>query len=180
MIEMLRRRRSIREFLDRPIPPEIRRTLEEALLRSPTSRNLRPCQFIFVEDPQTLAALSRCKPHSAELLAGAKLAVVIIADERTSDVWIEDSAIAAITLQYVAETLGLRSCWVQVRLRGHASGPDAEHIVQQQLGIPCHFRVSAMVALGYAAKQKRGVPMSALDRSKLHTGRFQETACIDP
>jgi len=172
MLEMLRRRRSIREFDKKPIPDEIRDLLEEALLRSPSSRNLKPWQFIFVDDPDALKELSRCKPHSAELVEGAALAVVIVADERVTDVWIEDCSIAAITLQYAAQTLGLGSCWVQVRLRGHDSGPDAERLIQDRLGIPAHFRVSAMVALGFPITKKRGVPKSALDRSKIHVGHF--------
>jgi len=172
MLDMLRRRRSVREFEPTPIPEEVQEQLKEALLRSPSSRNLKPWHFIFVDHREILKDLSRCKPHSAELLDGAALGVIIVADERVTDVWIEDSSIAAITLQYAAETLGLGSCWVQVRLRGHEGGPDAEKMIQDRLGIPAHFRVSAMVALGYPLKKKRGVPMSALDDSKIHIGKF--------
>jgi nitroreductase len=179
MLEMLRKRRSIRRFEPRAISIEIRRTLEEALLRSPTSRNRRPWRFVFVDDRQTLVQLSDCKPHSSEFVSEAPLVVVIAANEAECDVWIEDCSIAAITLQYAAQNLGLGSCWVQVRLRGHDGEAGAEAHVRNCLGIPAEYRVGAMVALGHPAEKKRGVPGSALDRSKIHYGRFGNPACTE-
>ncbi|MCK9522849.1 MAG: nitroreductase family protein [Proteobacteria bacterium] len=180
MLEMLRQRRSIRQFETRPIPEALQAHLEEALLRAPTSRNRRPWEFIFVTDPALQQRLAACKPHSADFVAHAPLTVVIAADEATCDVWIEDCAIAAITLQYTAQTLGLGSCWVQVRLRDHDENTTAEQYIRDTLCLPPHYRVSAMVALGYPAEQKQGVAQSALTRSKIHRDRFGTPPCTKP
>ena len=83
MLEMLRQRRSIRQFETRPIPEALQAHLEEALLRAPTSRNRRPWEFIFVTDPALQQRLAACKPHSADFVAHAPLTVVIAADEAT-------------------------------------------------------------------------------------------------
>jgi len=54
MIELLRKRRSIRVYEDRKIEPEKIEILKEALLRSPSSRNINPWEFIFVDDKELL------------------------------------------------------------------------------------------------------------------------------
>ncbi len=112
MIELLRARRSIREYADRPLEPQKLELLKEAVLRSPSSRNLDPWEFIFMDDRRLLRKLAACKPHGADFLAQAVLAIVICADSRESDTWIEDCAIASILAQMTAQSLGLGSCWV--------------------------------------------------------------------
>ena len=57
LIEILRKRRSIRKYQDRPVPPEAVEVLKEALLRSPSSREIRPWSFVLVQDPVLLDKL---------------------------------------------------------------------------------------------------------------------------
>ncbi|MFP4038922.1 MAG: nitroreductase family protein [Desulfosudaceae bacterium] len=109
MISLLRRRRSVRRYLDQAIDPEIKATLQEALLRSPSSRNIRPWEFVWVEDKAVLEKLSRSKPHGASFLKEAALGIVICGDSGKSDVWIEDCSIAAVIAHLTAFSLGLGS-----------------------------------------------------------------------
>ena len=129
-IEQIRTRRSVRTFTGAPLDPGHVGLLKETALRAPTSRNLRPWAFVFVEDPEKLDALSRCKPHGAAFLAGAALGIVVCADEAQSDVWVEDGSVASILLQFAAQSLGLGSCWLQVRQRKTAAGAHAEDHVR--------------------------------------------------
>ena len=172
MINILRTRRSIRKYKDRAIGGEHLEALKEALLRCPSSRGINPWTFIFVDDPETIAALSRSKEHGSQFLKGAPLAVVICGDERESDVWIEDCSITSIVLQLAAHSLGLGSCWVQVRLRPHSKDATAEAYVQELLGIPPHMRVESIVGIGYPAETKAPVPGDRLDRAKIRSNRF--------
>ncbi|MFC1762719.1 nitroreductase family protein [Planctomycetota bacterium] len=162
MIERLRSRRSIRKYQDRPIEAEKVAILKEALLRSPTSRNLKPCRFIFVDDPDMLKKLSLCKPHGAAFLAGAALGIVILGDSAISDVWIEDCAIAAILVQATAQSLQLGSCWLQVRNRRYRDSDSSEAYVQQLLNIPVHVKVASIIGIGYPAESKNPIPADAL------------------
>jgi len=162
MIDLLRSRRSIRKFQDRPLGTEQLALLKEALLRSPTSRNFKPCRFIFVDDRNRLTALSRCKPHGAAFLAGAALGIVILGDSEISDVWIEDCAIAAIVVQLTAQSLGLGSCWLQVRNRSYSDTVTSEAIVQKLLNIPAHVKVASIIGIGDPAEKKNPVPLEHL------------------
>lgn len=127
MIELLRNRRSIRKYTDKDIEPEKIEILKEAVLRSPSSRNFDPWEFIFVDDRGLLKQLALCKPHGAKFLEGAALGIVICADEQKSDVWIEDCSIASIFVQMISlPSLGFilysRSRWQKSR----------RHIIQYQ------------------------------------------------
>lgn len=172
MLEQLRARRSIRRFTDEPISLEDREALEEALLRSPTSRNLEPWTFLFVDDPELLGELARCKPHGAAFLADAALGVVVCGDEQRSDAWIEDCSIASIIVHLAAQSLGLGSCWVQVRMRMRDETQSAESVVQELLGIPAHHRVESIIAIGHPAQSRPGRPAEELDRSKIKRNRW--------
>ncbi len=161
MIELLRARRSIREYIDRPIEPEKVDLLKEAVLRSPSSRNIDPWDFIFIDDRELLGKLSTCKPHGAEFLEHAALGVVVCGDSRESDTWVEDCSIASILVQMVAQSIGLGSCWVQVRNRMFDDGTTSEQYIQDLLRIPEHINVQAIIAVGYPAEQRE--PLSAED-----------------
>lgn len=172
ILDLLRQRRSIRKYQPTPIEPEKVELLEEALLRAPSSRDLNPWEFVFVTDPELLKAIAGAKPHGAGFVAGAPLAVVIAADPAKCDVWVEDCSIAAILLQLAAESLGLGSCWVQIRLRPHAGGGTAEAYLRGLLGLPDHLVVEAVVALGYPAQAKPGHPRESLPRGRVHRNRY--------
>ena len=66
-----------------------------------------------------LGKLAKSKQHGSEFLKNAPLAIVICADSTKSDVWVEDCSIAAIIIQLTALSLGLGSCWAQIRDRQH-------------------------------------------------------------
>lgn len=167
MIELLRQRRSIRKYTSRKIEQEKVEILKEAALRSPSSRNINPWEFIFVDEQGLIAELKNCKTHGATPLESAPLAVVICADETLNDVWIEDCSIASILLQLTAQSLGLGSCWVQVRNRMHSDSVSAEKYIQKLLNIPEHCRVLSIVSIGYPETNRAGKPFEQLQFEKI-------------
>jgi nitroreductase len=154
MMELLRTRRSIRRFLDRPIEANKVELLKEAAIRSPTSRNLEPWDFVFVDDREMLGKLSACKPHGAAFLAGAALCVVVCGDSTKSDVWVEDCSVASILLQMAAQSLGLGSCWIQIRQRMYEGQVTSVQYVQELLGLPKHVQVASIIVMGYPAEHR--------------------------
>lgn len=172
MIELLRARRSVRRFTDQPVSAQHRAVLEEAALRSPSSRGLDPWQFVWVDDPAVLRRLGAAKQHGAAFLAAAPLAVAVCADDSRADTWVEDASIASILLQLTAQSLGLGSCWVQVRLRTSADGADAEANVRRILALPDPLRVLSVIAIGHPAEHPPAHGAASLDRGKLHRNAF--------
>lgn len=169
MLDLLRTRRSIRKYKQTALPPETIEALKEALLRSPSSRGLNPWEFIFVDDKQLLEKLSHAKKHGAEFVKDAALAIVIAANPETCDVWIEDCSIASAIAHFTAHSLGLGSCWVQLRLRQTADGVDSEQAVRQILHLPDNLRILSMVAIGMPDQKLKPLAADKLPTDKIHT-----------
>lgn len=172
MIELLRNRRSIRKYTNQRIEPEKLEILKEALLRSPSSKNINPWEFIFVETREVIMELKKCKPYATTPLETAPLAVVICADENKNDVWIEDCSIATILLQLTAQSLELGSCWIQIRQRLHSETKTSEKYIQQLLGIPANYKVLSIVTVGYPKTVREGKLYDELQGDKIHKNRF--------
>ena len=172
MIELLRKRRSIRKFTRVKVAPETIELLIEALLRAPSSRGINPWEFVVVDDEELLSRLSRSKEHGSEFLKNAPLAIVVCADGTKSDVWIEDCAIASIIVQMAAMSLGLGSCWVQIRERRHDGGRSAEEYIRELLGLPEHIKVESIIGIGHPGETKKPVPARDLQYEKVKRNRY--------
>ena len=172
MIELLRKRRSIRKYTDKVIEPEKIEILKEALIRSPSSRGIDPWEFIFVDDKELLKQLALCKPHGASFLNGAALGIVICAEEQKSDVWVEDCSIASILVQMVAQSIGLGSCWIQIRKRKFDDQMTSEDYIRKLLNIPDGLKVESVIALGHPAEKKEPVPQENLKNEKVRVNSY--------
>jgi nitroreductase len=62
---------------------------------------------------------------------------------------VEDCSIAAIVAHLTAHSLGLGSCWIQIRNRAHSIEKTAEKHVQELLGIPSDLRVESIISIGF-------------------------------
>ena len=172
MIELLRARRSIRQYTDKAIEPEKIEILKEAVLRSPSSRNFDPWEFIFVDDRELLKKLSSAKEHGSKFLENATLGIVICGDGEKSDVWIEDCSIASILVQMVAQSLGLGSCWIQIRKRMHDERTTSEEYIRNLLDVPVHVHVESIIAIGYPAETREPLPREKLKDEKVRFNRY--------
>lgn len=167
MIDVIKQRRSVRKFKAQGVEPEKLAQVLKAGLYAPSSMNKKPVEFIVTESRETIIKLKACKNVATNGLDTAPCAVVIIADSRKSDVWVEDAAIAATLIQLEAESLGLGSVWIQIRNRQSSNG-SAENAVKAALNIPGNYGVLAVVAIGYKDEEKAPYDDSSLDFSKVH------------
>lgn len=171
-MDLIRQRRSIRKFSDEEIEADKIELLKETALRPPSSMGHNPWEFVFVTDKQLLAKLAEAKPHGSSFLAGARLGIVVCVDPEKSAVWIEDASIATIYLHLAAASLGLGSCWIQIRERMHDDMTSAEAYIAELLNIPSNFKVETMVGIGYPAEQKAPHKREALQDEKIFLNRY--------
>ena len=172
MIELLRARRSIRKYADQPIEPEKIEILKEAVLRSPSSRNFDPWEFIFVDERELLKKLASSKQHGSKFLESATLGIVICGDGEKSDVWIEDCSIASILVQMVAQSIGLGSCWIQIRNRMHDGKMTSEEYIRNLLNVPDHMHIESIIAIGYPEETREPLPREKLKEEKVRFNRY--------
>ena len=60
--ELLLQRHSIRRYTEEPIDAEDVKTILEAALLAPSSKNMRSWQFVVVEDRDVITSLEKLKP----------------------------------------------------------------------------------------------------------------------
>ena len=171
MLNLLYKRRSIRKYKATKLDPAIVQQLLKAALLSPSSRGLKPWQFVVVENPEIMKQLALTK-KGAGFLKGAAVGIVILADPATSDVWVEDAAIAATILHLTAESLGLGSCWIQVRKRQFTETESCEDYVRRILGIPENLKVASIISIGYPDEAKPPYSESDLLFDKVSLNKY--------
>ncbi len=168
LMTLLKRRRSVRKFEDRAVEEEKLRLLLETALSVPTSRDLNEVEYFALTDREKIDAVAACKAHGAGPLRTAPLAIVLAADEKKADTWVEDSSLAAIVLQLMAEELGLASCWIQMHMRRDETGGDAEENLRRVLDLPEGYRCVCALAIGYRAEEKEASRAADLSDSRIH------------
>lgn len=171
--QLLLRRRSIRKFTDQLLTPDQTKVILEAALLSPTSKNSHSWEFIAIEDKEMLLKLSHCKPNSGSLISGSALAVVVLGNPLVSDVWVEDASIASINMQLQAESLGLGSCWVQVRGRSYSDQITSSEYINELLDIPMPLEVLCVIAIGHKVKERSAADLEQLPWEKVHIETYR-------
>lgn len=165
-------RRSHRKFTDQELDADDVKLILRAALMAPTSKGQRAWQFVVVDDKIDLEKLSDAKDMGGQFLKGATLAVVVLGDPQQNDCWVEDGAIAAISMQYQAEDLGLGSCWVQMRGRGLTDGTTADTVIRGILNIPENFSVLCVIAFGHKADERKPQNEDKLKWENVHLGKW--------
>jgi len=171
-LSLIQKRRSIRRYLPWPVEKEKIDVLIEAALRAPSSRGFNPWKFIFVTQRDVLKMLSVTKEHGSSFIRNAPLGIVVCADAVKSDVWVEDASIASIFIQLAAESIGLGSCWIQIRERMHDKEKTAPEYISEILNIPSGLKVQSIIAVGYPEKRKPPHAKEDLQYDKIYLNSY--------
>lgn len=160
--EIISRRRSTRKFLATTVEREKLQRILDAALVAPTSRNTRSMRFFVVQDKATLERMSQMRDYGSAFMKDAAAAIVVAGDRQTTDLWIDNCAIAATTIQLAVVDEGLASCWVHVNdrpcLKDEPEGAKADDYLRSLLGIPAHYGILCAVALGYSDYEPKPLP----------------------
>lgn len=156
LLNILKKRKSIRKYTDENISDEVLNQIIEAGKLAPSGRNKKPVKLIPIRDKETLEYLSNTRSHGSQILAGANAAIVVIGDSELSDTWIEDCSIAMMIMQLQATELGVGNCWVQVRGRYlDETGELTADLIKSKLNIEDKYSVECMLSLGMPAEDWR-------------------------
>ena len=127
---------------------------------------------MIVDDNLALEKLADDKEAGSQLIKDAALAIVVLGDPMQNDCWVEDGSIAAISMQYQAEELGLGSCWVQMRGRGLSDGTSADTVIRGILDIPENLNVLCVVAFGHKADERQPQNEDKLKWENVHVDKY--------
>ena len=152
MIELIRARRSVRQFQAKPVPRELLLRLAEAARLAPSAANRQPLEFFLVDDPEVCRLIFPCLRWAGYISPagdprpGQEPAAYVLNLVNTSlrDKGYEyDVGAAMMSMILTAWAEGVASCWL-------ISVERAE--VSRLLAIPETHRLDSVLALGYPAE----------------------------
>ncbi len=156
MLELMRKRRSIRKYESNLIEQEKLDSIMECALRSPSSKHRRPWTVWAVTDTVLKSKLAVSKPTGVLFMDQAPVIYVVAGYPEVSECWIEDCSIVSTIIQLEAESLGLGSCWGQIRGRDFNDALTSSAYVKSLLGMDDDCEVLCLISVGYAAEEKEG------------------------
>ena len=155
ILDVIRHRKSIRHFQDRPVEREKIMMCLEAARLAPSACNSQPWKFVIVDDRELKDRL--CDAAFGGIYAmnyfckQAPVIVVVVSERvkflamigglfRGTKYYLIDIGIAGEHFVLQAEELGLGTCWI---------GWFNERAVKSILNIPQHKKIDILIALGY-------------------------------
>lgn len=172
LLETMYNRRSVRKYTGGAVAEEDVKTVLKAGLLGATGKNIKPWEFIVINDKEVLRKLADCRTGSVAMLKTCECAIVVIADEKKTDVWVEDCSVAMANMHLMADSLGLGSCWIQARLREANDGRTAEDFIKDMLAIPADYKVEAVLSLGQPEGKPAAYTEDDLLFDKVHYDKF--------
>ncbi|MGQ9781490.1 MAG: nitroreductase family protein [Nitrososphaeria archaeon] len=140
VLEAIERRTSVRQYLDREVPPEFIDKILEAARLAPSASNRQPWYFIVVTDKEKKKKIAQ-SGRWAGFVDDAPMVIVGCGDRSAAPKWHPvDVSIAMEHMVLEATELGLGSCWV---------GSFDEGAVKGLLNIPDRYSVVALLSMGY-------------------------------
>ena len=140
VLELLKKRRSIREYSNELIPADALEKIIEAAGFAPTARNVQPWEFVVITQVPALKKLSELADNG-RFLAQAKACIAVFCSD--TKYYLEDGCAATCNILLAATSLGIGSCWVA----GDKKPYCAE--VAKLLNAPAAYKLVSLVALGY-------------------------------
>ena len=160
LLDLIKQRKSVRRFLDRPVEREKIMMCLEAARAAPSACNSQPWRFIVVDEPELKKRLCERAFRGIYFINAfckkAPVIVVVVSERgrflariggmfRGTRYYLIDIGIAGEHFVLQAEEMGLGTCWI---------GWFSESAVKKALGIPKDKKVDVLIALGYYNKKK--------------------------
>ena len=148
--EIIKKRESVRNYEDRPVPKEKLERVLEAARFAPSANNRQPWKFIVVEEKKHRQELAEAANGQA-FVGQATIVIVAVATnpEHIMSCGVPshpvDLAIALDHMSLAAVDEGLGTCWI---------GAFSQERVKDLLKIPQEHKVVALLPLGFPHQQR--------------------------
>jgi nitroreductase len=153
VMDVIRARRTVRFYEQRPVAREVLRELVDAARFAPSGGNVQPLEYVVVDDAEvaarvfgTLAWAGGVRPRRNPTEGKRPVAYVVVLVNRQvrASGGQHDAGAAIENLLLAGWEKGIGSCWLGSVKRDELRGI---------LGIPEHLEIDSVVSLGYPAEQ---------------------------
>jgi len=144
VIKVIKERRSIREYLPKPIPREILEDIVDCGRLAPSAVNFQPWLFVVSTEKEIKEGIAKLALYG-KFIANAAACISVFC-ERDNEYHVQDGCAATENMIIAAKAYGIDSCWVAGYDR-----PYSEDI-RKLLGVPEKYKLISLISLGYSDK----------------------------
>jgi nitroreductase len=172
VLDVIRKRRTVRAFTDEEVSDEQVETILQMAMYAPTYMNRQPWHFVVVRDKELQKSLGETlgvRPYIQQ----ASAVIAVYGDPNISNTWDLDGCAAIENMLITATALGLGSAWAGSP--GNLAWGEAEELMKDALKVPAGFRALSLVCLGHPVKMV--VPHTKDERynkTRVHYGTWRE------
>lgn len=149
--ENIMSRKSVRKFLDKPVPNDVLESVLKAGMAAPSAMNRQPWAIEVVNDKEILNGLSAMLPYGR--LETAPVAIIVCGDMSKTlegdarDFWVVDCSMMAENILLAAHAHGLGAVFT-----GAWPTKERGEKVKEYLGMPENYEVLGVIPMGYPAE----------------------------
>jgi nitroreductase len=165
VLEILKQRRSVREFKPDPIPETALTKILTAAQMSPTANNNRGIEYICVSDPHTKAQIYEFATPQQDFVKQAPLIIVPIIDITKSNYPVQDLSLASQFIFLQATALNIGSVWKNLR-------PEPAKKIHDLLKIPENFQLINVIPVGYPINMPPPYTETIFEADRIHSDFF--------
>lgn len=157
LIELIKKRRSIRRYLPDPIPDEHINKILEAGLYAPSGKNRQPWRFFVIKDAKTIRSIAKSTTHS-KFARNAPVMVLVFA-KTDADYPIEKDLIGIgaclQNMMLTATAMGYGSCIVGELYGMQASLAHGVAFVAEEYWLTCGLAIGKIKGIAEPSAKKK-------------------------
>ena len=152
-------RRSVREFKDRPVEPDLVRQILQAGVWAPSGLNNQPWRFAVITEPGMLKKFEPLTRYSA-VIKSAKVLIPVFVDTDAMYNEVKDHQAMGACIQNMllaVHALGLGAVWLGEILKSFSE-------IRYLLELPASLELMAVLAVGWPVEKPRRSSRKPLDK----------------
>lgn len=152
-------RRSVREFEDRPVEPDLVKQILEAGIWAPSGLNNQPWRFAVITESGMLRKFEPLTRYSA-VIKSAKVLIPVFVDTGAMYNEVKDHQAMGACIQNMllaVHSLGLGAVWLGEILKSSSE-------IRYLLELPANLDLMAVLALGWPVEKSRRSSRKSLDK----------------
>ncbi|MDD4569644.1 MAG: nitroreductase family protein [Tepidanaerobacteraceae bacterium] len=144
VIRVIKERRSVRDYISKPIPQDVLEDIVDCGRLAPTANNLQPWVFVVTTEMATKEKIAGLATYG-KFIANAAACIAVFC-ERDNRHPVEDGSAATQNILIAAKAHGIDTCWVAGYERSYSEN------VRRFLGVPKKYMLISLISLGYSDK----------------------------
>lgn len=139
-LDIIKTRRSIRKYIQKPIPDEIINQILDCARYAPTANNKQPWLFIVIKNSDLKTQIAELTDYG-KFIKEAYCCIAVFCED--TKYYLEDGSAATQNILLAAWSFGIGSCWIAGDKKFYAEK------IKELLSLEAKYKLVSLISLGY-------------------------------